>query len=278
MIKLLKNYVLPAAGHRYVFARENHQAILDKFADFQTKVCNKLVKNGVDTQEVRLFITNQFPPGDCIPPHPATLTEIFQAITHHRLWDYFHYSPLVRIAERFGADDPDIKGWVQNYKKDLKAYKLVKTVEDYVEVDLDFPPSKRAKHDPETVDLPPANCAKYNPRYNCPVEWKTNFMAHSLQYLTDVWELFSSHYLVPDSPPTALLNRVRKGCFLITWLVPTDLIPKLIKRARNDTDFFQQHRILKVTVGDECIYEQDAEESLLVSFLLGVYCSLLGCV
>ena len=238
-------------------------------------MCDKLVKNGVDTQQVRLFVSNQFPPGDCIPPAPASLTEIFEAITHHRLWDYFHYSPLVRIAEKFGAGDPEIEGWVQSYKKDLKAYKLITTVEDYIEADLDALPTKRAKYD---LDTPLANCTKYDLRYNSPVEWKTKFIDHSLQYLTDVWELFSYHYLVPNRPPTALLDRVRRGCFTVTWLVPSHLISELVKRAKVDTDFFQQHRILKLTVGDECIYEEVAEEFAEESSLVRVctVCSLDG--
>ena len=238
-----------------VFARENQQAIMDKFADFQTKVCDKLVKNGVDTQQVRLFITNQFPPGDCIPPAPASLTEMFEAITHHHLWSYFHYSPLVRIAKKFGANDDEMKNWVQTYKQDLKAYTLVTTVEDCLEADLSI-----------DANTPPVKRAKYDPCYCTPVEWKTKFMDHSLQYLAEVWELFSSHYLVPDCPPTALLDCIRKGCISVTWLVPTGLIPLLIKQVKIDTKFFQQHRILKVTVGDECIYKEVPEENISVSF------------
>ena len=234
-----------------VFAHENRQAITAKFAAFQTKVCNKLFKNGVNTKDFRLFVSNQFPPGDCIPQYPTSLTEVFEAITHHRLWNYFHYSPLVRIVQTFGANDPEMEGWVQTYKQDLKAYSLVTTIEDYIEADLSI-----------DNDTPPANT---------PVEWKTNFMDHSLQYLAEVWELFSSHYLVPDSPPTALLERVRRGCFSVTWLVPSGLIPSLIKRVQLDTEFFQQYRILKVTVGKECVYKETAEESRLVGFLY--YCS-----
>ena len=232
-----------------VFAHENRQAITAKFADFQTKVCNKLFKTGVDTKEFRLFVRNQFPPGNCIPPPPAGLMEVFEAITQHGLWDYFHYSPLVQIAKKFGADDPEIEGWVQTYMKDLKAYNLVTTVEEYIETDL------------EIADLPPAKRARYDPRYYTPVEWKTKFMDHSLQYLTEVWELFSSHYLVPDCPPTTLLDRVRRGCFSVTWLVPTALIPSLIKRVQLETEFFQQYRIVKVTVGKECVYKETAEET-----------------
>lgn len=81
-----------------VFAYENRQAITAKFAAFQMKVCNKLYKNGVDIKAFRLFVTNQFPPGDCIPQSPTSLTDVFEAITNHHLWNYFHYSPLVRIV------------------------------------------------------------------------------------------------------------------------------------------------------------------------------------
>ena len=149
--------------------------------------------------------------------------------------------------------------WQVGYKptriKDLKSYQLATTVEKYIEADL------------EIADPPPAKRAKYDPRYYRPVEWKTKFIDHSLQHLAEVWELFSSRYLVPDSPPTALLDRVRKGCFTMTWLVPSGLIPSLIERAKIDTDFFQKHHILKVTVGDQCVYEEVTEKKTPVSSL-----------
>ena len=238
-----------------VFAHENRQAITAKFAAFQTKVCNKLLKNRVDAKQFRLFVTNQFPPGDCIPPPPAGLTEIFEAITHHGLWDYFNYFPLVHIVRTFGADDPEMEGWVQTYKKDLKAYSLVATLEDFIETDLDV------------TDPPIPKRAKYDPHYYTQVEWKTNFIDHSLQYLCEVWESFSSHYLVPDCPPTALLDRVRRGCFLITWLVPSYLIPALVRGVKVDTEFFHQHHILKVTVGEECVFKELTEENKSVKSL-----------
>ena len=249
-----------ASGHQELskaadFARENRQMITAKFADFQTKVCNKLLQKGINNKEFRLFVTNQFPPGDCIPPPPAGLIEVFEAITHHGLWDYFHYSPLVQIAKKFGSDDPEMEGWVQTYKQDLKAYSLVITVEDYIETDL------------EIADSPSANRAKYDPRYYTPVEWKTKFVDHSLQYLAEVWELFSCHYLVPDRPPTALLDRIRRGCFSVTWLISSGLIPLLNKQVKIDTGFFQQYCIVKVTVGNECVYKEVNKENTLVGFL-----------
>ena len=239
-----------------VFVTENRQAIKSKFAVFQTNVCEKFEQIGVDIRKFRQYVAIQFSPGDCIPSSPTSLMEIFDAITHHELWDYFHYSPLVRIIQKFGAGDPEMKAWIKEYRKDLRSYKLVTTVADCIESECD--PSA-ARSSPEK--------AKDDPRYFTPVEWKTDheFVKYSLQYLTDVWEMFSSHYLLPDSPPTALLDRVRKGCVSITWLIPSKLVPQLVKMAKIDTHFFQKHRILKVTVGDQCVFEE--EESISVSIM-----------
>ena len=250
-----KSEVTVTPEKRKAFAHENRQAITAKFAAFQTKVCQKLLENGVDSEMFRLFVINQFPPGDCIPPHPAGLLEIFEAITYNGLWDYFHYSPLVRIVQTFGAGDLEMKGWIQSYQKDLKAYLLVTKLEDYIETDVD------------NSDPPPAMKAKYSPHYCYPVEWKTEFTDHSLQYLSDLWEIFSSCYLMPSSPPTALLDRVRKGCFSITWLIPSRFILYLIKRIQKNSEFFQQHHILRVTVGDRYVYEEVTKETKLVSGL-----------
>ena len=235
-----------------VFARENRQVIMGKFAVFQTEVCEKLIKNGVDTELFRQYVTSQFPPGDRIPPPPANMIEIFKAITYQGLWDYFHYSPLEDVVKTFCANDPEMKSCVKTYKKDLKAYCIVTTLHTEADLEVVDPLAKR-------------KAAKYDPRYYTPVEWKTDFIDHSLQYLADVWESFSCHYLVPDSPPTALLDHILRGCFLISWLVPSHLIKPLIRRVKVDTEFFQQHHILRVTVGDECIYEKLTDKSKLVS-------------
>ena len=225
-----------------VFAIENRQAINEKFAVFLSNVRDKMIKNGIDVEEFRLFVAILFPPGDCIPQSPTDLTKVFEAITHHGLWDSLHYSPLVRIVQKFGASDPDMEAWIQNYKKDVKAYTIVTSIEDRIDA---------CAHQSQVDSI------KYDPRYNCPMEWKVEFVDRSLQHLTDLWEIFSDRYLLPDSPPTALLDRVQNGCKSVTWLVPSNLIPQLIKMVRITTMFFQKHRILQVTVKGEVVYEEE---------------------
>ena len=216
------------------------------------------MKIGVNSEDVRQFVITLFPPGKCFPSSQDTLLKIFEAITSNGLWDCLHYSPLVQIVQTFGANDTEMEGWVQSYENDLKAYSIVTTVEDYIEADLDV------------ADASMAECAKYDSRYYCPMEWKTEFIDHTLQYLADVWKLFSGRYLVPKSPPTALLHRVQEGCVSVTWLIPLDLILTLINRIKVDTDFLEKYHILRVTVGNRCVYEVSHETKHVVKFSLGL--------
>ena len=228
------------------FANENRQAIHGKFAELLTNVRIKMLKNGVNMRDFRLFAVALFPPGNCIPQSLTNLTGVFEAITRHGLWNSLRYSPLVRIIRRFGAGDLEMEAWIETYKKDLKSYTLLTTVEDCIESEL-----------VASAEPPPAKRAKYDSRYCCPVDMKADFVDHSLQYLADVWEMFSDRYLLPDSPPTALLDRVRKGCVSVTWLVPSYLIPQLVKGVEVDPEFLQRYRILKVTVSGKVVYEKE---------------------
>ena len=208
-----------------------------------------MIQNGVDIEEFCFFAVTSFPPGDVIPPSPTTLTEIFMAITHHHLWDYFHYSPLERIVSKFGDGDPEMETWVQTYKEDFSSYISTVQILDYI------------KPNPTT------RCSL---RYCCPVEWKITFANNTLQYLYDMWELFSAQYLEPDPPLTSLLECVHdvesSTSAAVTWLVPSYLIPQLIKKVKVNTTFLQKHGIWNVIVADQCIYdEQEAIDNTTVS-------------
>ena len=196
-----------------------------------------MTQNGVDVEDFRFFAITSFPPGDVIPLPPTSLTEIFTAITDHHLWDYFHYSPLERIVNKFGAGDPEMVRWVQSYKDDFSSYISTIQIQDYI--------------DPN----PTTSCSL---RYCCPVEWKITFANNTLQHLYEVWKLFSAQYLDPDPPPTSSLERVHEveSSISVTWLVPSYLIPQIIKKVKANAKFLQRHGIWNVTVADQCIYDE----------------------
>ena len=141
---------------------------------------------------------------------------------------------------------------VQDYEKDFRSYTSKTKIIDYIEPKLDDP------------------IAKCNLRYYCPMKWKITFADNTLQYLSqlsEMWERFSAQYLKPDSPPTSLLESVceHKDGMSVTWLVPSYLIPQLIKKVKVNK-FFREHGIWKVIVADQCIYdEQEAIDNTTVS-------------
>ena len=196
-----------------------------------------MTQNGVDVEDFRFFAITSFPPGDVIPLPPTSSSDIFTAITHHHLWDYIHYSPLERIVNKFGADDPEMVRWVQSYKEDFSSYISTIQIQDYI--------------DPN----PTTRCSLH---YCCPVEWKITFANNTLQYLYDVWGKFSAQYLEPDPPSTSLLEcgHEVESNISVTWLVPSYLIPQIIKKVKANARFLQRHGIWNVTVADQCIYDE----------------------
>lgn len=61
---------------------------------------------------------------------------------------------------------------VEQYQKDLKSYKAVASIEDYIEPKLDA-----------HANAPPEEKARCDSRYLRCVEWKTDFEDHSLKHL-----------------------------------------------------------------------------------------------
>ena len=217
-----------------------YEDINDKFTTFWKIVFSKMIQTGVDIEEFRFFVVNSLPLGYVIPPHPAPLAEIFTAITCHRLWDYFHYSPLVLVVREYFDGDPEMEALVQEYKRELRSRNLKTKIVDYIEPKLGDP------------------TAKCDIRYYCSLEWEItpSFADNTLQYLSYVWGMFSACYLNPDPPSTSSLESVCEDGSSIAWRVPSYLIPKLINKVKDNTSFFHKHGISKVKVADYCVYEQ----------------------
>ena len=72
-------------------------------------------------------------------------------------------SPLVGIVRKFGAGESEMKAWIQDYKKDLKAYAIVASIEDCIESELKLLVLTNLEWTVQSMTLA---------SYNCPVEGK----------------------------------------------------------------------------------------------------------
>ena len=239
-------------------AHENHQKINGKFASLLTDVCQKLQNGDISVDNFRLFVIALFPPGDCIPKS-SDLRQIFEVITRHGLWNYWHYSPLQQIVEKFAADDQDMKTWIKNYKNDLVGFKASTRILDFIPV----VESESSFDDSDAEELHMAKLAKYDHRYfrKLSVKLKVKVTDQSLMYIESLWESFADYLFLP--PLAAMFEHVHSGCIVVVWRIPSALVPLICQKAPQASDFFREHQVVRVQVGHKIIYEDESfsEES-----------------
>ena len=230
---------------------QNEQNIKVKYSTLLINVRGRLQQKGIDAGDFRQFVIPLFPPGDCIP-HSADLAEMFEAITRNGLWNFWNYRSLEGIVQHFGAGDVEMSGWIKEYKADLAGFKACTKIANYLSV-VDSNSSFDESDSEQPTSRKPA---KYDYRYfqTLSLKLKANVTDRSLLYIDNLWSSVSECFLLP--PLSALFHHIHKGCITVVWLLPTGLVPQLLKQIRQAGDFFQQHHIASVTLNDQCVYDE----------------------
>jgi len=212
-----------------------------KFAILLMNTCRALTRKQINLEDFHMFLTSYF--SGCLPKS-STIYKIFEAITRHKLWDFWNYYPLEEIVKGFAADDPEMTSWIDTYKQDLKSYKVATKLIDHI-----------AKSDYTS----PSHPARYSQQYyqKLSIKLKMEFTHHTLAYLDDLWKDVAELYGLP--PYVALLDCIRKGCVSIVWLVPSHLAPQIRSTTPLSADFYRNHEITRVELGEECIYQEEKE-------------------
>ena len=203
-----------------------------------------------------MFLLTIFSMAEQCIPKSYNLEDVFTAITSHDLWNYWNYYPLEEIIMKYGKNDPDMIERMENYKRDLSGFKLITKIKNYI------PAAKAHLTESDDLEVSPVD---RTPNYfrRLSIKWNARVTEYSLRYIENVWQSLSSHLLLP--PPSVLLEAVIKKSILVVWLIPVDLVPKAIEKARQSTKLFQIYPILEVVIDGECVYkggESTVEEDM----------------
>ena len=250
-------------------SHENVRNRKAKFAALLTKVYSrlkqKLERKEFDVRQFRLFIIARFPPGVFVS-NTTDFCKIFEAITNNGLWSYLNYESLEDVVQHFGADDEQMRDWVEEYKAGLVGFKACTQLVNYipiVESDSSFDES-----DTEQPTIPKQ--AKHDHRYyrKLSLQLKVRVTEKSLSYIYDIWSSVSQFFLLP--PLSALLDRICEGSITVVWLVPTCTVPQFLKRIHQARNFFQQHSIASFVLDGHCLYDEktssmEQKQSIVVS-------------
>ena len=236
-------------------ARQSLANIKQSFAKLLKDVAVKLRSKELDLEVFRFFIVNLFPPGKCIP-HSTNIITIFEAITENGLWSYWHYTPVENIVKEYATDDIEIKGWFDNYKKELSGYKATTKIADAIEVY-----SNRIEEF-EEGDRSHSVALSCDPMYlrRLTVKLKTRVTDKTLEYVDDLWLSMAEYFLLPSL--TALLDHVQKGCVEVSWLVPPHYVFQIVGNLQENAAFLESKDICKVLLDGECVYDESQSQKL----------------
>ena len=234
------------------FTQTNEAVIRGKFARLlefvEMKLQQKLGAEKIE-RKLQLFVVRLFNvPGNSVPVS-SDISVIFEAMRSLKLLTYLNIAGLEQIIKHFCADDSEAESKMEQYKKDLSGFELATKIKDF-----NYITKARSKFPRwcETAELP----LKRTPAYfkGLAVKLEHCVAEYHLDYLQKLWGSLS---IVLSLPPLSLiLDAVIMNSVLVVWLIPTAVVPEAIEKAKQNADFFKEHPILKVTIGDACVYSK----------------------
>lgn len=193
----------------------------------------------------------------------TNLQEIFDALSMHGRWDYLNYYLLQSIIEEFASDDNELNAMMKRYQEDLTGHILTLKIPEYLDAIHSTHPSIATSEDEDSYDeiVPVEPNFKLFKKLSVKVD--ANITDHSLSYVDNLWQSLASQFSLPR--PALLLHRIAKGCIGVTWLLPVNLVDHVTKTAQETSNMFTEQHILRVMLGDHCIYPMETKPTLLES-------------
>ena len=234
------------------FTQMNEFMIRGKFASLLEFVQSKLHQRlGAEKikHELRLFVIRLFDLPESSIPISSDVAVIFEAMRSLKLLSYLNTAGFEQIIQHFCESESETESKMEQYKKDQSGFEFATKIKDFV-------PKARSKF-PYGSDEPASELQpKQTPAYLTELTMilKRRVAAYHLKYLRELWKLLSNILSLP--PLYLLLDAIIMNSILVVWLIPTHMVPEATEKAKQSADFFRKYPILKVTIGDECVYSE----------------------
>ena len=163
-------------------------------------------------------------------------SELFGHMNFH--WNYFDYHPLDHLVKTFDIDE--VKGEMGTYKSDLKTFRETTPLALFCKSQT----KKRTEKRPDFQEV----VATF--------DWSAKEV--TLEYVEKFRKKCADHYNLREF--ALMLEEVRPGSFIITWLVAETIVPKL--KQNIPTELFQEFFITEVTIAGDSVYQCDKSKFL----------------
>ncbi len=230
--------------------RQNLAKIKGSFAKLILRLAENLEGRDINVKKFHLYVVNLFPPGD-IFSNTLSLSDIFETVSCHQLWNYSHYTPIEHILNEFGENDPEMKKKMKDYKSELAGFNATTKIVHYID-SCDYRDEDIA--DPD--DSLRQNMARYDKRYYRKLTVKLDIRVtdKSLDYTDQIWSSIAEHFVLPSL--SVILDSIHRGCVEVTWYVPSLYALQILANISDSTDFFQANKVIQLVIDDQVLYDE----------------------
>ena len=237
-----------------VVATKNLQKIKDEFASLIAVAEGVLQGKDIKMSNLRSYLIARYLPEEddndtrAIDPGkfvsqvlgtPQNVSEILESLMIHRLLSYKNFDVLRSITNHYASDDTEIKAKLNEYEEELAGYVLVMKMKDYLNAEIQQ--SELSEPDPELL-------------HEISIKVKANVTEKTMKYVNELRDSLAYQVKLPVT--AVLFHKIAKGCVEITWLLPCHLTEFTRRRLQESTNYFQQEKILRVTIAGRCVYQE----------------------
>ena len=175
---------------------------------------------------------------------------IFSILTRHGMWSYINYHLLEKIVDEYMPHDDEQQKQLKCYIEELEKFAGDTRIHEYIAVCQVLTAAPKPKQE----SLVPVDTHSPDPELFSCLTTKVELTAQ-LDKISHVLALqghMMKHFSL--SCPTLLLGSIRCGSVVINWHFPMAEIKRISSTAASSSDFFKEHSILQVTVGDLEVY------------------------
>ena len=229
--------------------------LVQSFQSAQSSVAKKIQGTSIDLKKMHHFLIGLYPPYAI--PNPMveemeaapTTQSLFSILTRRGMWNYMNYHLLACIVDHYMPHDEEQKH-MKCYIAELELFARTTPINEYIVACQVLTTASKSKQE----SLVPVDTHSPDPELFSCLTTKVELTAQ-LDKLSHVLALqghMMKHFSLPH--PTLLLGSIRSGSVMINWHFPMAEIKRISSTAASSSDFFKEHSILQVTVGDQAVY------------------------
>ena len=182
-------------------------------------------------------------------PETSSISTIIDSIGEQKLWDYYNFSDIERIADRYIPKDKEVRSAIDGHIEMVNNYHATRSIADYIEERLVS----------EFRSLTVSRGRRRNSRdYYDTISLKLDDVRvgqKTLKYVRDLWKSLRRQFRIPEC--NALLDSIYSGSVVIVWLIPSSVSPEM-KRPQpwSAIHFLQDTLISRMVLNNSyCIYD-----------------------